>query len=234
MNSRKKGLSARKALMTSYFVIACVFALMSGCGGSSNDPKYVALGASDATGIGAIPPTNGYVFQIEDGLDDACEDFFLFNLGIPAAEADVIVDTELEAATRLDPSVVTIWIGSNDLVGGRSVEDFQSDLQEILQETTAETGAVIFIANLPMLTLLPRFQDTPDPDVTEARVNAFNSVIEFEAQMFGGILVDLSTIAITDVLVSEDGFHPSNEGHETIATLFLNRMIPRVCPESAS
>ena len=41
-----------------------------GSGDSDNDILYVAIGASDAVGIGAIPLNNGYVFRIRDRLED--------------------------------------------------------------------------------------------------------------------------------------------------------------------
>ena len=34
---------------------------------------YLAIGASDAAGVGAEPLTNGYVFQIADELDERIE-----------------------------------------------------------------------------------------------------------------------------------------------------------------
>ena len=46
---------------------------LGACAGSPPEPPerivYLAIGASDAAGIGAEPLTNGYVFRIADDLD---------------------------------------------------------------------------------------------------------------------------------------------------------------------
>jgi len=213
---------------TVVFSLTVVF--LSGCGSSSGDELvYVAIGASDATGIGAEPPTDGYVFRIDDGLDSNCGGAELFNLGIPGLDADEIANLELPAAEELDPDLVTVFVGGNDLVGGRDAASFQADVQELLQTLAADTDATVFIATLPDLTLLPRFQDDPDPDVTAARVAEFNFIIESEAFASGAILVDLSDNPLSDILVSGDGFHPSNEGHKKIADEFLDLIIPTIC-----
>jgi len=219
-----------RLFMRAALVLLLVFSL-SGCGSSSsgNDIRYVAIGASDATGIGAFPPTDGYVFRIDDGLDSNCGGAQLFNLGIPGADADTIVDIELPAATQLEPDLVTVFVGGNDLVGGRDLQSFRADLADLLQTLAVDTGATVFIANLPDLTILPRFQEDPNPNVTSTRVIEFNFIIETEADASGAILVDLSNSPLSDVLVSDDGFHPSNEGHEKIAEEFLARIIPRLC-----
>jgi hypothetical protein len=39
-----------------------------GGGNGDDDVQYVALGASDVTGVGASPLTNGYVSLIKEGL----------------------------------------------------------------------------------------------------------------------------------------------------------------------
>ena len=51
-----------------------------------NDLLYMAIGASDAIGVGATPLTNGYVFKIDEALDDRDTDVHLLDLGIPSAK----------------------------------------------------------------------------------------------------------------------------------------------------
>lgn len=198
------------------------------CGGSSSsndgqsERKYVALGASDATGIGASPLTNGYVFQIHESLNADQENFELVNLGIPGAEADDVIDRELPVATNVGPELVTIWLGANDVVAGRDPNDFGLNISDILAELRRDTGASIFIATVPDLTRLPRYSSNPDPDVTRDRIQLFNEKIRAAAAQFDATIVDLSAVAFDESEVSEDGFHPSDEGHRLIATLFLD------------
>lgn len=82
--------------------------------------------------------------------------------------------------------------------------------------------AIIVIGNVPDLTQLPRFMDDPSDDVTLERIMAFNEVIENLAQEFNlPPVVDLFSVMVTDDFVADDGFHPSDEGHQIIAELFL-------------
>ena len=53
----------------------------------------LALGASDATGVGALPLTEGYVFLIKRELDKRVPGVALVNLGVPGARVDLIKQT---------------------------------------------------------------------------------------------------------------------------------------------
>ncbi|MFA5514662.1 MAG: GDSL-type esterase/lipase family protein [Desulfuromonadales bacterium] len=213
--------------------------LLAACGGSSDDDEkpppvegpltYLALGASDAFGIGASPLENGYVYRIEDALDDERADpTDLINSGIPGAQADDIghaLDLALLAGVR--PDLVTLWAGANDLTQGRSVADFEADLAAILSRLRQDADALIFVGNLPDLSALPRYIAEPDSDVTVARVAEFNAAIDRQAQRHGVALVRLAALPIEPELTSDiDGFHPSNEGHARIAEAFLQVIRP--------
>jgi acyl-CoA thioesterase-1 len=124
---------------------------------------------------------------------------------------------------------VTLWTGPNDVIRGDDPEDFESDLGDILAQLHDETDAVIVVANIPELTELPRFEEEPDPDVTEQRIEAFNQAIERQAGEFDASVVDLHEEGIEDDLVSDvDGFHANNEGHQRIAERFLEVISPKL------
>ncbi len=152
----------------------------------------------------------------------------LVNLGIPGALADDIGKAlDLALATGIDPALVTLWTGANDLTRGRDPADFAADLDSILSRLRTETAASIFLADLPDLTALPRFVDEPDPDVTAERVAAYNAAIEELAATYDVTLVRLSALPMEAELTSDiDGFHPSNAGHAAIAEAFLQEIRP--------
>jgi acyl-CoA thioesterase I len=189
---------------------------------------YMALGASDATGVGAVPLTEGYVYQIRRELDRRMSGVFLINLGVPGARIDLIkeqVRVARQMGTRVD--LVTVWTGANDLVNGDDPKIFQEDLRAILTMVTQTISGTVVIANLPDLTKLPRFRDNPSPSVTALRIATFNKVIEEEAQRFDASLVDLSAYPVhADLVFDADGFHPNNEGHRDIANQFLRVILP--------
>ena len=189
---------------------------------------YLALGASDATGIGAFPITKGYVYLIRNALEKFFPGVSLLNLGVPTERIGLIKETVRVAVlqVRLKPNLVTLWTGANDLIAGDDPREFQADLRFILQNLRKTTSAVIVIANLPDLTKLPRFREQPSPVVTQDRVRAFNNAITQEASALKVPVVDLFAQASSDNLVSDlDGFHPNNEGHRDIALLFLEAIL---------
>ena len=213
-----KSMKAALALLLSLGVSACAGGLLD-----EDEMVYVAVGASDAFGVGAVPITNGYVFEIRDSLEDEGRDIALANLGIPGANTDRIDRAvRIFRRTGVTADLVTVWVGANELIDSVTVEDFADDLQSLLNRLQGGMEAFVVMANLPDLTKLPRFEADPDPDVTAERVTGYNAVITAEAGERGIPLVDLFSEGIEDDLVSDfDGFHPNNDGHHRIAELFL-------------
>ena len=147
--------------------VALLLISFYGCSGSSSSPSspsapgaavYVALGASDAVGVGASPPSAGYVFQIADRIAAVRGEVDLKNLGIPGARIDCFLDPMLPQAVEADPEIVTVWTGSNDLIAGASPEAFGVRLNTLLSDLRNRTGAQIFIGDLIDLTRAPLFR----------------------------------------------------------------------------
>lgn len=208
-------------------IVSIVCALVcAGCDGGTADIHYVAIGASDATGVGASPVTNGYVFRIEHTLEDKGKETDLLNLGIPGADTDLMRETSLPLAKAKNPDLVTIFAGANDLVGGISPQDFEQDLRAIIQQLTEETQAFIVVATIPDATQAPRFINDPDRDVTRERLDQFNAAILREAAEFGASVADLRNVDVGGDVTSNDGFHPNDEGYKRIAEEFLKIIEP--------
>ncbi len=190
--------------------------------GDGADVDYLAVGASDAFGIGAEPLQEGYVYRIAEAVEDRTGDVDLLNLGLPSAEVGTIAAaTDAALDQGFDPDLVTVWVGANDLIAGQSPEDFADGLGGLLEDLAA-TDATVLVANLTDLTELPAFRDTEEPEeVTEARVAAFNTVIEDAVAANDLTLVDIADVQFDDQLVADDGFHPSTDGHAALAQAFL-------------
>ncbi|HSE84331.1 MAG TPA: SGNH/GDSL hydrolase family protein, partial [Thermodesulfobacteriota bacterium] len=210
--------------------------------GDEDDITYLAVGASDALGVGAIPEDDGYVFIIERELDDAYEEDVdlcpICLVALPAAELeDIEVELNIALDAGVEPDIVTILVGANDIIAGVDPADFKSQLREVISEILdASPDAFIAIGNVPDLTQLPRFDDGEDPDVTIENIMAFNDVIEEVAAEFGisQNVVDLFSQVIEEDFVADDGFHPSDKGHERIAQLFLEVILDGFDPSTAS
>lgn len=210
------------------FLPILLMLLLSSCGnGSDADIEYDALGASDTTGIGATPLSNGWVFRVKEELENNGKDTELENLGIPGAEISQLNNAERPLAELDNPDLITVFTGVNDLIDGDDPGQFEEDLGVLLGGLRSDTKAVVVVANLPDLTRLPRFVDDPDSDVTSARVAAYNAAIARQAAATGCHLVDLFSIPVGDSLTTDaDGFHPNDEGHRIIAEEFLKVIKP--------
>jgi lysophospholipase L1-like esterase len=204
---------------------------LGACAGAPEPPErivYLAIGASDAAGVGATPLTRGYVFRIADELDERVDEVFLAPLAIPDAGTEQLdAALELLLETEIEPNLVTVWTGANDVIHGADVDDFEDALEDMFERLRERTDGVIVAANIPDLTELPRFREDPDDDVTRERIEEFNDVIEEQAEDHDVLLVDLYDDPVEDDLVSdEDGFHPNNQGHRRIAAEFLEVILP--------
>jgi acyl-CoA thioesterase I len=213
-------------------LVGCLSVLA--CAKAARDKKiefvYLALGASDATGVGASPLSEGYVFLIKRELDKRVPGVALVNLGVPGARIDLIKE-QVRIATQVNTkaNLVTLWTGTNDLVHGDDPKTFQEDLRFVLQNVRKSVSKTIVVANLPDLTQLPRFRSDPSPVVTIGRVQAFNRAIEQEARAADAPLVNLFAQPVRDDLVVDlDGFHPNDAGHREVARLFFQMILPKL------
>ena len=214
-------------------VALCSFVILS-CSSGPKDRKiefvYMALGASDATGVGALPLTDGYVYLINRELSRRIPGVFLINLGVPGARIDLIKE-QVRVAKQLGTkaNLVTLWTGANDLVHGDDPRAFQEDLRFLLHTVRDSISKTVVVANLPDLTQLPRFRTTPNPSVTLDRVKAYNRAIEQEAASVDASLVNLFAQPVREDLIFDiDGFHPNDAGHRELARLFLQVILPRL------
>lgn len=208
--------------------VCCLF--LAACGSSQEKPIeyiYLAFGASDATGVGAVPLTDGYVYLLARELDRQMHGVFLVNLGVPGARIDLIKDqasVAKELGTKAD--AVTLWTGANDLVNGDDPKSFQEQLRGLLRMVMQDLSRTLVVVNLPDLTMLSRFRTSPSPSVTPARIEAFNRAIAEETRSAGAALVDLHASPIRDELVFDvDGFHPTTAGHQEIANQLSHMLL---------
>ncbi len=185
---------------------------------------YVALGASDAVGVGSNRPgSQGYVPLLAAKLPKGSH---LVNLGISGIHVHAALTEELPIALSTSPRLVTIWLVVNDFIGGVTYEDYIHDLDTLLNQLHSYTHATVVMANLPDLTRLPAFanQTTAQKAETLREIQHWNAGIAALATRYGVTLVDLysdgSQLTAHPEYISDDGFHPSPAGYVQLANLF--------------
>ncbi len=161
---------------------------------------YVALGASDAVGLGSdVPGAQGYVPLISERLPKGSH---MLDLGISGIHLHEALSEELPLALSTSPDLVTVWLVANDFIGGVSY------------------------SNLPDLTRLPAFADQTAQQKAQmlSGIQRWNAGIAQQAARYHVTLVDLfsqgSTLTAHPEYISGDGFHPSPAGYVQLANLF--------------
>jgi len=182
---------------------------------------YVAIGASDAFGIGTSDPDReSWPTMLAELLGPQVH---LVNLGIPGEVVSQALEMELPVALAANPNTVTVWLAVNDLADGVSLTQYSRCLFSLLTSLHRETHARIFVGNIPDLTLLPHFFSY-DPVTLGAEVAQWNRAIASICAEVGVYLVDIhaawADLADHPGYISSDGFHPSAEGARQLARYF--------------
>lgn len=182
---------------------------------------YVAIGASDAFGVGTDDPaTESWPSVLTNDLGPGVH---LINLGIPGETVGAALQNELPVAIGTKPNVITIWLAVNDIADGVPLDTYRTQLTVMLATLKQGTHARVFVANVPDLTVLPYFSNY-DPVALAARVEQWNEVITSVTSAEDGVLVNLAgysaQLAQHPEYLASDGLHPSVLGAEALATVF--------------
>ncbi len=191
---------------------------------------YVALGASDAVGVGCSEPDEqGYVPRIAAHLPRGSH---LVNLGETGLLLHDALSEKVPETIAAKPQLITVWLAANDLVARVPYAEYMNDLDTLLQRLHKGTQARIVMANLPDLTLLPALARLTQVQKkqTYAEIQRWDKQIAVLSQKYQVTLVDL--FAQDDQLtghpeyISQDGFHPSATGYARLAEMFWKAIHP--------
>ncbi len=206
-----------------------VAAVLAGCVGGVTDPapaRYVALGDSYTIGT-SVRGADRFPDQLVAamGSDPALE--LVANLAVNGYTSADLVRQELPALEALEPDVVTVLIGVNDVVQGVPAATYEANVVTILDELLGQLPAERIIAiAIPDYTVTPAGADYGDPTAQRSGIAANNATM---ARLAGerGIafvdIVDLSERAADHrTLVADDGLHPSGAQY----ALWVERLVP--------
>jgi acyl-CoA thioesterase I len=186
--------------------------LLTACQPAKTRPlTYVAIGASDAVGVGARDPeSEGWVPRLGSRLGAN-----VINLGVSGSTLGQAIQEQLGPAIDAQPDVVTVWLAVNDLNARVSLDSYAADLDKLLG-ALQPTRARILVGNVPYIA-----------GRTE-QVDAWNDVIAQATARHGATLVDLHAhwqeAAQHPEYLSQDGFHPSSDGYARLAELFAEAL----------
>lgn len=195
---------------------------------------YVALGASDAVGIGATDPnTTAYVPRLIAHLPPRA---YSLNLGVSGYTVKQALANELPQALSAHPTLVTVWLIGNDFRQCTPLADYQRDLDSLLGQLESQTKAQVFVANAPDMSALPAIRNgSPNlgaclrgaqPAQIRALAQQWNTAIGAVVAQHHQVLVDLfnSPLSTHPEYISADGFHPSDAGYAALADIFWQQI----------
>jgi lysophospholipase L1-like esterase len=208
---------------------------------------YAAIGASETYGIGATDRYRQAWPQVFYN-DALARSAVLYNFGIPGATTAQALRDEVPAAVAVHPTLVTVWLNVNDLIGGVSASNYEAQLRQLLHTLRRGGQTQVLVANTPDLGQLPAYRAclpnapaggatclipdglVPTLQAVAVAVDAYNAAISSAAKQEGATVVDLhlngAQISQHPEWVSSDGFHPSAQGYAAIAKLFEDAYRP--------
>jgi lysophospholipase L1-like esterase len=180
---------------------------------------YVAVGDSAAQGIGASRPDRSYVGVLADDLRAATgRSVRVVNLSVSGATTGLAVRDQLPRFRRLEPDVVTVAIGANDIAEW-DPEIFDRNIRTIF----AALPPHAIVAELPCFHLRHN----------ERKVAEANRMLRTAAREHGFVVAPLHEVTrrqgLRGILTqfARDMFHPNDHGYAVWAEAFRPSVMAR-------
>jgi len=179
--------------------------------------KYLALGDSYTIGTGASSPARSWPAIVAARLaEQSGGQVELTNPAINGFTTQDLIEDELPQVGRLEPDLITILIGVNDLVRERTPEAYRTSLVRIYDAVAKEKAAHgrVFAVSIPNWSMVPAARQYGDPEQIRHLTDAFNDVAREEATARGFGWIDITAASISGLgspgWISADGLHPGD------------------------
>ncbi|MDQ6876098.1 MAG: SGNH/GDSL hydrolase family protein [Candidatus Dormibacteraeota bacterium] len=179
--------------------------------------RYLALGDSYTIGTGASSKTHNYPSILAARLTETTGvEVALTNPAVNGFTTKDLINHELGFVSRLKPQLVTILIGVNDLVQGRTVEQYRKSLVAIYDAVAGlklAHGGVAAIS-IPNWSVVPAATTFGDPNRLRNLTDSFNGIAQQEAEARGFKWVDIAAVSTAGLgspgWISSDQLHPGD------------------------
>ena len=179
--------------------------------------RFVAIGDSQTEGVGDIPHQDGldrgWADRFAAGLDRLAPGLLYANLAIRGRRIVPIRDEQMEAALALEPDLVSVLAGANDMIRPGFDPDFTLGVMDEMQAAFTAAGATVLTITYPWRS----------GHLLSDRSRAFNQGLREVARSNGALLLDLETIPATidPRLWCHDRLHLNAEGHHRLSRAML-------------
>lgn len=190
-----------------------------------NHHRFVVLGDSCAEGLDDPYPDQrhyrGWADFVAARLAEDDPDFRYANLAVRGRRLDQIVPEQVPAATRLEPDLVALFGGGNDVMSrGWDARTVARRVDKAIRACTEIAPTVV------TFTLSDISHRMPMGHRMRPRIVALNDAIREAAVSYGALLIDLwPDQAVTDSrYFGADRLHLSADGHRRLAAYVLGRL----------
>lgn len=178
---------------------------------------FVVLGDSTSAGLGVVDPADAYPSVLARRLaQETGSRVDLTVLGVSGARVADVLDEQVPAVRALDPDVIFVGIGANDVTHLTRLDDVRETMRETLR-LLERTGATIVVAGAPNMSVYAWHQ--PLRYLSYVRGNQVTAAIEEVARSEGIAVVELAEetgpffAEDPEAHFSEDEFHPNALGY---------------------
>lgn len=187
--------------------------------------RMVSLGDSFTEGIGDPDPQSpgghrGWADRVAEQLSRGVEDFAYANLAIRGRLVNQIQTEQLEPAVALNPDLITVCAGGNDVLRPGGDPDALAVVMDDFIARLAATGATVLLFNGPDI------GETPVLGSMRGRVAIYNENLRTVAARHDAIIADMWAMRELHEprMWAPDRLHFSPLGHHTIAMMVLDTL----------
>lgn len=187
--------------------------------------RYVALGDSFTEGVGdyneRLPNgVRGWADRVAEKLAKAEPGWEYANLAVRSKRLRHIIDEQLEPALAMEPTLVTLYAGGNDILDfGTDVDALMADYEGLVLRLVESGATVVLFTGFDV-----KVSAVLEP--LKKRNTAYNQRVRAIAYKYGLVLVDYWCFdAFHDRRMWDtDRLHMSKAGHKYLAARVLDQL----------
>jgi acyl-CoA thioesterase-1 len=197
--------------------------------GKAESLRYLALGDSYTIGTGASSKGRNYPSILAARLTKVVgRKVGLTNPAVNGFTTEDLIANELGYIDRLKPQLVTILIGVNDIVQGRTAEQYRISLVRIYDQVAGlelPRGRVVAIS-IPNWSEVPAASTFGEKAALRRLTDAFNLIAQREVDTRGFTWIDITEVSTSTMgspgWISSDQLHPGDAQYAAWAEVIWN------------
>jgi acyl-CoA thioesterase I len=178
--------------------------------------RFLALGDSFTIGTGTTPDRS-FPAVLTRLWTERGRNVVLNNPAVNGYTTDNLIRDELPHLASFGPTLVTLLIGANDIVGGSTEDRYRQQLRLIHERLDADASDARVVAlPQPDWSLSPAGPGFGDLAVIARTIERFNEIARDEAGRAGALWIDLFRLMREQgrkKMFASDGLHPSAEAY---------------------